>query len=335
MRTTLRWGIIGCGDVAERKGGPALSMVEGSELVAVMRRDAGKAADFAERHGAKRSYVKTKDLLDDPDVNAVYVATPVHLHHRHTLEAAEAGKHVLCEKPMAMTCVECREMIAACQRNNVRLMVAYYRRTYPIVQRMKLLLEQGAVGRPLLARINLTSYYDPPRADREVQWRVDPDRAGGGVLFDVGSHRLDVLVYLFGGVREVAAFAASLHCSYHVEDSAVLCRKLGDSMHGVANFNWNIGSTSDELEIYGTKGKMLARPLDQGRLEIHHGTKIEVLELPPPEITHTGLVQSFLHAVQARRPLICSGEESMKTNAIMEAAYRSAATGRHEKADEA
>ncbi len=191
------------------------------------------------------------------------------------------------------------------------------------------------MGNPLLVRINLTGYYDPPRANHEVQWRVDPEKAGGGVLFDVGSHRLDVLVYLFGGVQEVTAFAGTLHCSYRVEDSAVLCMKLAGSVHGVANFNWNIGSTSDELEIYGTEGKILARPLDQGRLEVHRGTEIEVVDLPPPQITHTGLVRSFLHAVQARKPLICSGQEGMKTNAIMEAAYLSASTGKHEKVDQA
>lgn len=317
----LRWGIIGCGDVAERKGGPAIWGVEGSELVAVMRRDAAKAEDFARRHGAKRWYTRAEDLLADPEVNAVYVATPPYLHHRYTIEAAEAGKHVMCEKPMAMDVRGCREMIAACRDNGVKLMVAYYRRTYPVVKRMKKLLSEGAIGEPMLVRINLTAYYNPPDAHRE--WRTNPDAAGGGVMFDVGSHRLDLMVYLLGDVEKVAAFTGTLHCGYKVEDSAVLSIKLVNGMHGVANFNWNVGSGSDEFEIYGTEGKMLARPLDKGHLEVYRGKEVEIFELPPPKITHWGLVENFVRAVNQGGPLICPGEEGMKTNLIMEAAYRS------------
>lgn len=321
VRKILRWGIIGCGDVADRKGGPALYGVEGSELVAVMRRDIEQAAEFAHRHGAKRWYNKAEDLLNDPEINAVYVATPVVLHHDYTLRAAEAGKHVMCEKPMAMNAVQCREMIAACRKNGVRLMIAYYRRTYPIVQKMKQLLAEGVIGEPMLVRINLTGYYNPQGSG---VWRTDPERAGGGVLFDVGSHRLDVMVYLLGGVEQVAAFVETLHGGYRVEDSAVLSMKLTNGMHGVANFNWNVGSKTDEFELYGTEGKILARPLDGGHLEIHRGKQVETVDLPPPKVTHWGLAENFVQAIRTDAPLICSGEEGMQTNLIMEAACRAA-----------
>ncbi|OPX21484.1 MAG: hypothetical protein B1H02_07570 [Candidatus Latescibacteria bacterium 4484_107] len=328
---TLKWGIIGCGDVAERKGGPALYGVEGSELVAVMRRDIAKAEDFARRHGAKRWYSQAGDLLDDPEVNAVYVATPVHLHRDYTVQAAEAGKHVLCEKPMAINAEQCREMIAACRENGVKLMIAYYRRTYPIVQKIKQLLEEGVVGTPMLVRVNLTGYYNPPAPNAPGEWRSDPAISGGGVMFDVGSHRLDVMVYLLGEVEKVAAFSETLHCGYKAEDSAVLSMKLGNGMHGGANFNWNVGSSSDEFEIYGTEGKILARPLDGGHLEVYRGKQMEVFELPPPKVTHWGLVENFVQAVNEGMPLLCSGEEGMKTSLIMEAAYGSAKTGRAER----
>ncbi|HID96365.1 MAG TPA: Gfo/Idh/MocA family oxidoreductase [Candidatus Latescibacteria bacterium] len=324
---TLRWGIIGCGDVAERKGGPALANVAGSELVAVMRRDKVKAAEFARRHGAKRWYHHAEDLLHDEEVNAVYVATPVYLHHDYTIKAARASKHVMCEKPMAMNVQQCRQMIATCRENGVKLMVAYYRRTYPIVQKMKELLHEGAVGEPMLVRINLTGYYNPADPNAPGAWRGDPAISGGGVMFDVGSHRLDVMVYLLGEVEKVSAFSETLHCGYKAEDSAVLSLKLTNGMHGVANFNWNIRSGSDEFEIYGTEGTILARPLDKGHLELHRGKQLEVFELPPPQITHWGLVGNFVQAVNEGEPLICSGEEGMKTNLIMEAAYRSARTG--------
>jgi len=326
----LRWGIIGCGDVAERKGGPAIWGVEGSELVAVMRRNAAKAEEFAKKHGAKRWYTKAEELLADPEVNAVYVATPPYLHHHYTIKAAEAGKHVMCEKPMAINVHQCREMIAACKEKRVKLMIAYYRRTYPIVQRMKQLLEEGVIGDPILVRINLAGYYNPSDPKAPEEWRARPEFAGGGVMFDVGSHRLDVMVYLLGDVERVAAFSETLHCRYEVEDSLVLSMKLANGMHGVANFNWNIKSGSDEFEIYGTEGKVLARPLDRGHLEVYRGREVEVFELPPPKVTHWGLVENFVRAVKEGEPLICPGEEGLKTNLIMEAAYRSAREGRVE-----
>ncbi|MCK4590577.1 MAG: Gfo/Idh/MocA family oxidoreductase [Candidatus Latescibacteria bacterium] len=330
---TLRWGIIGCGDVAEHKGGPALYGVEGSELVAVMRRDAAKAEDFARKHRAKRWYSNAEDLLNDPEINAIYVATPVHLHHTYTIQAAEAGKHVLCEKPMALNARQCREMIAACRESEVKLTIAYYRRTYSIVQKMKRLLEKGTIGEPMLMRINLTGYYNPPDPNALGEWRTDPKVAGGGVMFDVGSHRLDVMVYLFGEVEKVSAFTETLHCGYRVEDSAVLSMKLANGMHGVANFNWNVGNSSDEFEIYGTEGKILARPLEGGHLEIYRGKQLKVFELPPPKITHWGLVENLVQAVDQEIPLICSGEDGVKTNLIMEAAYRSARSGKVEMVD--
>ncbi len=328
---TLRWGIIGCGDVAEHKGGPALYGVEGSELVAVMRRDAAKAEDFAKRHGAKRWYSKVEELLNDPEINAVYVATPVHLHHTYTIQAAEAGKHVMCEKPMAMNAQQSREMIAACRENGVKLMIAYYRRTYSIVQKMRQLLEEGIVGEPMLARINLTGYYNPGDPNAPGEWRGDPAISGGGVMFDVGSHRLDIMVYLLGEVERVTAFTETLHCGYQVEDSAVVAMKLANGMHGLANFNWNVKNSSDEFEIYGTEGKILARPLDGGHLEVHRDKQVGIFELPPPKISHWGLVENFVRAVNEGTPLLCSGEKGIKTNLIMEAAYRSAKTGKVEK----
>jgi len=332
---TLRWGIIGCGDVAERKSGPALYGVEGSELVAVMRRDAAKAADFARRHGAKRWYDRAEDLLADSEVNAVYVATPPCLHRQHTVMAAEAGKHVMCEKPMAMDVGQCQEMIRACRENDVKLMIAYYRRAYPIVQKMRELIEEEAIGELMLVRINLTGYHNPPDPDAPGEWRTDRAISGGGVLFDVGSHRLDVMVYLLGGVRQLAAFVDTIHGRYEVEDSVVLSMELERGMHGVANFNWNVGSSTDEFEIYGTEGMILARPLEGGHLEVHRdGHPVEMFELPRHKVTHWGLVENFVDSLRTGAPLICTGEDGLVTNRIMAAAYLSAEEGRTVRLDE-
>lgn len=225
---------------------------------------------------------------------------------------------------MAINVHQCREMITACRESGVYLMVAYYRRTYPIVQKIRQVLEEGAIGEPVLVRINLTGYYAPDPGTPGA-WRTRPDVAGGGVMFDVGSHRLDVMVYLLGEVQEVAALVDTVHCRYEVEDSAVLSMGLSTGLHGVANFNWNVGSGTDEFEIYGTEGKILARPLDGGHLEIYQGkNSIETFELPPPGVTHWGLVENLVDAVGAGTPLISPGEEGIKTSLIMAAAYRSA-----------
>ncbi len=322
----LGWGIIGCGDVAEKKGGPALYGVPGSELIAVMRRDVAKAEDFARRHGAKRWYGTAEELLADPEVNAVYVATPVDTHHHYTLLAAAASKHVLCEKPMAMNVAECRDMIAACDASGVKLAIAYYRRTYPVVQKMRQLLQEDAIGEPMLARINLTSYYNPADPLAPKEWRADAAIAGGGVMFDVGSHRLDVLVYLLGDVARVAGFSGTLHAGYAVEDAVALALELASGVQAVANFNWNVGSSTDEFEIYGTAGKMLARPLEGGHLELYQGqTLVSAFDLPRPAITHWELVENLVAAMDHGALLVCSGEDGLKTSQIMEAAYRAAA----------
>jgi len=323
----VKWGIIGCGDVANRKGGPALINVERSELVAVASRTPERAREFAARHGAKRYYRTVEELLSDDEINAIYIATPPNVHCKYTVLAAEAGKHVLCEKPMAMNVRECEEMIRACRRNNVKLMVAYYRRGYPNVQWAKRFIEHDVIGEVVLAKVNATGYYNPENPNDPKHWRTNPEIAGGGVLMDFGCHYLDLLLYLFGDVTHVKALTETLHCSYSVEDSALLILKFKRGMHGLANFNWNIGVSELSFEIYGTQGKISLIPGDvsmsgdlivytkkEGRREIH---------LKPLQITHQAIVKNFVDSLSGEEELLCPGEEAIKTNKIIEAAYQS------------
>jgi 1,5-anhydro-D-fructose reductase (1,5-anhydro-D-mannitol-forming) len=318
----LKWGIIGCGDVAEHKGGPALYKAAGSELVAVMSRNADRAASFAERHGARRHYTQVDELLADDEVNAVYVATPPNVHAEQTVLAAGAGKHVLCEKPMALNVAECRSMVAACQAAGVQLWVAYYRRFWPLVQRMKQLLEQNAIGQPTMARVTVTGMYRPP-ADGPVPWRVQAEVAGGGFLTDVGSHRLDLLVSLLGEVREVSAFTDTLSFDIPVDDSASLLLKFASGAQAVVACHWNVAAGVDELEIGGIGGRLLAADVGAGELLVEGHGKRENLHLPPPPITHLNLVQRIGESLRTGAPNPLSGEEGMKTTAILQAAYLS------------
>ena len=198
---TIRWGILGCGNVTEVKSGPGFQLAEGSRLVAVMRRDGNKARDYAERHGVSRWYDDAEQLIRDPEVDAVYVATPPSSHAEYTIRAAAAGKPVYVEKPMARDAAECRRMIDACRVAGVPLFVAYYRRALPRFLKVKELLDAGAIGTPRF--VTVTQYHAPGQYDpANLPWRVRPEIAGAGIFLDLAAHTLDILDFLLGPVAE-------------------------------------------------------------------------------------------------------------------------------------
>ncbi len=313
----LRWGILGCGNVAEHKGGPPLYSVDNSELIAVMRRDQAKAEDFAHRHGAKRAYTDVDKLLSDDEINAIYIATPPHLHCEQTIRAAQAGKHILCEKPMAMSVSECQQMIDACSEAGVTLMIAYYRNHYPNVEKMKALMDEDAIGDVVLARINCTAYYNPNRKDLR-NWRINPEISGGGVLMDIGSHRISLLQYLMGDVASVKGFAETVHLDGTVDDSAVFTLRFESGAHAVANINWNVGIGVDDIEVYGTKGGLRCSPLNSENLTLKTKSEgVKTLPQKPLPHTHTGLVKDFINHIRTGEPIRCTGELGLQTNAII------------------
>lgn len=304
----LRWGIIGCGDVAEKKGGPALYLAEGSELIAVMRRDRAKAEDFARRHGAKRAYETVEMLLADPEIDAVYIATPPHLHCAQTLQAAAAGKHVLVEKPMALNTAECEQMIAACQKFNVSLHVAYYRRYWPKFQAIKTALEAGELGTVLGARLQLCTLA--PASG----WRVDPAVSGGGHVVDVGSHRLDMLLYLLGDVTEVHGFAANRLAHHSAENDTVFALRFASGALASAGFHFHTRPHRDILEVFGSEGTLTCDPFDGAAFTING--EEERFETPSP--THLPFVEALVRG----EPGHVTGEEGLKVTRILEAALQ-------------
>ncbi len=313
----LRWGILGCGNVAEHKGGPPLYSVDDSELIAVMRRDQAKAEDFAERHGAKRAYTDVEKLLSDDEINAIYIATPPNLHCEQTVRAARAGKHILCEKPMAMSVSECKQMVDACSEAGITLMLAYYRNHYPNVVQMKTLMDEDVIGDVVLARINCTSYYNPNRQDLR-NWRINPEISGGGVLMDIGSHRISLLQYLLGDVVSVRGFAETVHLDVAVDDSAVFTLRFESGAHAVANINWNVGIGIDDVEVYGTKGRLRCSPLNSANLTLETKSDgVKALPQTPLPHTHTGLVEDFINHIRTGEPIRCTGELGLQTNAII------------------
>jgi len=207
---TIHWGIIGCGDVTEVKSGPGFQKAQHSRLVAVMRRSGELARDYAQRHGVPRWYDDAQALIHDPDVDAVYIATPPAFHKEYTLLSAQAGKPVYVEKPMALNFEECQLMIEACQAARVPLFVAYYRRALSRFLKVKELIDAKASGEPRFVTINLYQPLSPEElSPNTLPWRVIPEVAGGGRFVDLASHMLDFLDYLLGPIRFVQGFASN------------------------------------------------------------------------------------------------------------------------------
>jgi 1,5-anhydro-D-fructose reductase (1,5-anhydro-D-mannitol-forming) len=304
----VRWGIIGCGDVAEKKGGPALYQAESSELIAVMRRDRAKAEDFARRHGAKRAYDTVETLLADPEIDAVYIATPPHLHCPQTLQAAAAGKSVLVEKPMALNTAECEQMIAACSAAGVSLHVAYYRRYWPKFQAIKAVLEAGELGTTLGARLQLCTQA------AGSGWRVDPAISGGGHVVDVGSHRLDMLLFLLGEVVETQGFAANRLGHHSAENDSVFALRFASGALASASFHFHTSPSRDVLEIFGSQGTLVCDSFDSIAFTIKG--KEHRFETPSP--THLPFVQALVQG----KPSHVTGEEGKKVTQILEKVLR-------------
>lgn len=319
----MRWAAIGYGDVVEFKSGPALQQAPDSQLLGLTGRNQQRARAFAARFGVERVYLTVDELLADPEVDAVYIATPVDSHCAYTIVAAAAGKHVLVEKPMALNQDECARMIAACRAANVRLGVAYYRRRYPAVWQAHTLLTTGAIGRPIAARAQCATRRNAPTGD---DWRLRPAQSIGGSLADIGSHRLDLLLYLLGPARAVSA--TSNTGPGVAEDAATVIANFANGAQATCGIYWNAGAFCDDLEIIGTDGRLLLSPLEAGELRLYRGDSlVEHWQLGMMRPTHRGLVEDFIAAVREGREPVCGGVDGAATNAFLLGAYASMASG--------
>jgi predicted dehydrogenase len=256
----INWGMIGCGDVTEVKSGPAFNKVPNSALVAVMRRDAAKAQDYAARHQVPKWYSSAEDLINDPDVNAIYVATPPSSHYQYALAAIGAGKPVYVEKPMTANVADAIAMAAAAKKQNVKMVVAHYRRQMPYFKKLKQLLDEQIIGEPLFARM---VYYTRPLTLTELAvtktaWRVEPTTAGGGLFHDLAPHQLDLMYQFFGEAITAKGIATNQAGLYAADDFVAgnILFKSGVAFSGVWSFAAPSLEEKDFCEIIGTKGKI-------------------------------------------------------------------------------
>ena len=326
----LGWGIIGAGDIAHRVMAPAMRECPHSELVAVTRTTLQGAMEFARRHGVRRGYDRLEDLLADPEVQAVYVATPVARHLPDTLAAAAAGRHVLCEKPLALNVAEGKEMEAACRRAGITFMTCYYQRFNARHRKMKELLDAGAIGQPTSAGVNFSGRS---LVNREA-WRQQPALGGGGPYADMGTHAVDLLRFFLGDVSEVVAFTGVLAGDYAVEDTASSLLRMTNGAQAVVTSHWSSGDPDEDrnsmIEILGTEGILQSSPLHEkfsrGSLLWATGQGEERFEFE--ESTHVQVLTEFAAALAEGRDPAITIQDGIAAQRVVESVYATSRSGR-------
>ena len=327
----IGWGIIGSAGIADKRTIPeGIMPSEGSKLVALMGPHEEKLKPLAEKYGIDRCYTNEEELLADPDVDAVYIASPNYLHHRQSIAAAEAGKHVMCEKPFAMDVGECEEIIAACKKNGVKLSVGFMMRFHSCHREAKLIAEEGRLGQLVMARAQFAGWYpDIPGA-----WRQIPSQGGGGSLFDLGIHAIDLVRMFMGDVAEVSAFNDTLTHNYEVEDSSLIIMKFESGSYGIVDSFFNIKRPAggNALELNGTEGSVLARgsigQSSEGilRVSLAGGEASEFS--PEPVNIYRAEVEDLVRAINEDSDPVNTGEEATRDQAVADAAFESSRTGR-------
>ncbi len=312
----VNWVVIGVGDITTKRVMPAIRCEPRSNLYGIVSRDPVKAA----RH-ASNVWTNLESALADPKVDAVYVATPVALHAPQSIAALLAGKHVLCEKPMAMDYAEACEMLRTGRESGKVFGVAYYRRMYPKLRRTRELMAAGVIGKPVLAEITCHDWFN--NEDGRRSWFLDPAMAGGGPLYDTASHRIDVLNSLFGRPLAVAAQLSNSVHQAAVEDNATVLIEYDGGVRGIVDVRRHSRVPRDEFRIVGTDGEIGLSPLNGPEL-VHPGG---AERLPPHDNLHFPCIENFVSAVLGTEPLVSSAETAVWTDWVTELALKSAREG--------
>jgi predicted dehydrogenase len=317
---TIRWGIIGCGDVTEQKSGPAFAKAANSALVAVMRRDAAKAADYARRHNVPKHYADASALIHDADVDAVYIATPPDTHELYTLMAARAGKPVYVEKPMARTYEECKRMVHACATAGVKLFVAYYRRALPRFVKVKQLVEEGAIGN--IRFVNVRLYQPPMKEDLDpahLPWRVMPDIAGAGRFLDLASHTLDLLDFVLGPIADAKGHATNQANLYPAEDLVTASFSFDSGVLGAGVWCFTSHHREETVELIGDRGRIRFSTFAANDPVILESTgSADHFDIPHPDHIQQPMIQSVIDDLTGQSTCPSTGETGSRTSRVMD-----------------
>ncbi|TAL69108.1 MAG: Gfo/Idh/MocA family oxidoreductase [Bacteroidetes bacterium] len=316
----INWGILGCGNVTEMKSGPAFNKVKDSRLIAVMRRNIEQAEDYAFRHKVPKFYGNAADLINDKDINAVYVATPPGSHAEYAIASIKAGKPVYIEKPMALNYAACMKINKAAEKNNVPVFVAYYRRGLPGFLKVKDLIENGTIGKVRFVNVQL---FKAPSADEKsgkLSWRVDPEVSGGGHFFDLASHQLDYLDFLFGPIEKVRSFALNQAGLYKAEDLVISDFVFGNNIAGSGTwcFNASTESNRDTIEITGDKGTLCFTTFSFEPIILINGAGRQEFINERPEHVQYYLIDKIVQALMGKGTSPSTGISAARTSRVMD-----------------
>lgn len=317
---TLRWGILGCGDVTEVKSGPAFRKVPNSNVVAVMRRNAAKAEDYAKRHAIGKWYTDADLLINDPEVDAVYVATPPLPHEDYTIQALRAGKPVYVEKPMAIDAAAAKRMAETAAQTGVKLSVAHYRRQQPLFLKIKSLLNEGAIGTPRLVNLFcLQPHRAPMITQTSDAWRYNPEISGGGLFYDLAPHQLDLLLYFFGPPVQVSGIATNAARLYPADDTT--CGQALFSQNLLFNGVWcfTVPENRDLCEIVGTEGTLAFAIFDHRRLTLKKGGHEQYFEFDALLHVQQPMIEQVVKYFLGHGNNPCTAEEGVAVMEMMEA----------------
>ncbi len=315
----VRWGILGCGDVCEVKSGPAFNKVSHSRLVAVMRRDGEKAKDFALRHGVPKYYDDAQKLINAPDTNAIYIATPPVFHEDLAIEAMKAGKPVYIEKPVTANSASCERILAASRELGVKASIAHYRRGLPIFKKIKALIREKAIGTPGVI-IAKTLHPPHPNLGSPEYWRIDPEISGGGLFFDLSPHQLDIFYWIFGKPEEVRAFSLNQRNRYPAPDLTVVDAVFPNRvcLHGIWTFNVSPSAEEETCEIIGDKGKITFSFFKKSDIDIKTLSGSERLTFDYPENIQQPMIDEVVRFFRGQGPNPCSLEDALVTMRVID-----------------
>ena len=317
----VRWGIIGCGDVCEVKNGPGLYKAKHSRLVAVMRRDRAAAEDYAERHGVPRAYDDAQKLIDDPEVDAVFVATPPSTHCEYALMVAAVGKPCVVEKPMAMNAEECERMVAAFKEKGVPLFVQFYRRGLERFLTVRELIREKRIGQ--LTSVHIVHYGRLATGEKADGWRYDPKVAGAGQFFDLASHGMDILDFIVGPVKEVSGHAINTGGSYAAEDVTVLSFLFENNVAGTGVYNFNADHGDDTITFTGSDGEIRCSVFKDTDIEIKMADgKTEKIEVRNPQHVGQPLQETIIAELRGEGTCASTGESGMRTQQVLDACVK-------------
>ncbi len=318
----IKWGFIGCGEVTEKKSGPAFSEIEGSGVEAVMSRSKEKARGYAERHGVKKWYTDPLALIEDPDVNAIYIATPPSSHATFAIMAMRAGKPVYVEKPLAACYDDCARVNRVSEQTGVPCFVAYYRRYLPYFKKVKEIIDSGTIGKVINVQVR---FAVPPR-DLDytggdcLPWRLQPDIAGGGYFYDLASHQLDMLQHIFGVITEASGICANRGGLYEAEDSVSACFRFENGLPGSGSwcFVAHESAREDRIEVIGDVGQVSFSVFNYDPISLYTSTGLQSITVPNPPYVQFPLIKNVVEHLQGMGVCTCTAVSASPVNWAMD-----------------